>query len=294
MGRIRFLVMDVDGTLTDGKIYMGSQGELAKAFDIKDGAGIFLVLPKLGITPVIITARESKILENRCKELNISELHRGSKDKLKTLNEVLEKYNADLSAVAYAGDDLPDIPCMEAIKKAEGKVLCSADAIPEIKGIADYVSGYKAGEGAIRDCINFLAQENADDVENRVRKAINWILAGDYKDGALPDGSPYTIQEYMTKAEEECVLESHRRHIDIQFMIEGHEEFKNYSTAGLTSAGIYNEEKDAEFWQEGIVTSHSLLVPGSLIVVYANQPHKGAIIHGKAEKVKKLVCKIEA
>lgn len=63
MSRIKFLVMDVDGTLTDGKIYMGGQGELSKAFDIKDGAGIVLELPKMGIIPVIITARESAILE---------------------------------------------------------------------------------------------------------------------------------------------------------------------------------------------------------------------------------------
>ena len=76
---IKFLVMDVDGTLTDGKIYMGSNGEVMKAFNIKDGCGIAMVLPKYGITPVIITARESKILENRCKELNITELHQGSK-----------------------------------------------------------------------------------------------------------------------------------------------------------------------------------------------------------------------
>ena len=107
--------MDVDGTLTDGKIYMGQDGEVAKAFDIKDGAGIFLILPKLDIIPVIITARESRILENRCKELGITELYQNSKDKLKTLTNILSKYGADLSSVAYAGDDLPDIPCMEEI-----------------------------------------------------------------------------------------------------------------------------------------------------------------------------------
>ena len=68
---IKFLVMDVDGTLTDGKIYMGNEGELFKAFDVKDGCGIKDLLPQLGIVPVIITARESKILENRCNELLI-------------------------------------------------------------------------------------------------------------------------------------------------------------------------------------------------------------------------------
>ena len=290
MGNIRFLVMDVDGTLTDGKIYMGPNGELAKAFNIKDGAGLSLVLPELGITPVIITARESSILENRCKELNITRLYQCVKNKLEKLREIVGE---DFCSVAYVGDDLPDVPCMEAVRKAGGAVLAPADAIPEIIALAEYVSGYKAGEGAIRDCINYLAQRNRADQAERIQTAIRWILAGEYKNGALPDGSRYTIQEYMTKPEESCVLETHRRHIDIQYMLEGHEEFKVYSTSCLTSTGCYNEEKDAEYWRDGMVSSHSILAPGSLIVVYNGQPHKGAIVHGRTEKVKKLVCKIE-
>ena len=283
--------MDVDGTLTDGKIYMGQNGELAKAFDIKDGAGICLILPKLGITPVIITARESRILENRCKELNITELHQGVKDKLGRLREIVGE---DLNAVAYAGDDLPDIPCMERIKKAGGVVLAPANAIPPIKALAEYVSGYKAGEGAIRDCINYLAQrDNKDDVKAKVRKVIDWILNGNYKNENPPVGISYVIQEYTTKPECNCVLESHRRHIDIQYMIEGCEVFKNYSIEYLTSTGEYNEDKDAEYWHDGVESSYSILSPGSLIVIYANQPHKGAIACDKAERVKKLVCKIE-
>lgn len=291
MGKIRFLVMDVDGTLTDGKIYMGQDGELIKAFDIKDGAGIYLILPKLGITPVIITARESRILENRCRELNVTELHQGVKDKLGRLRKVVGE---DLSSVAYAGDDLPDIPCMEEVRKAGGAVLAPADAIPQIRALAEYVSGYKAGEGAIRDCINYLVQRNnKDDVEEKVRKAIDWILKRKHTDEVLPIGCSYAIQEYMTKPESDCVLESHRRHIDIQYMMEGCEVFKTYSTIFLTSTGEYDEGKDVEYWQEGLESSNSILVPGSLIVVYAKQPHKGAIARGKAEKVKKLVYKIK-
>ncbi|MCR5739244.1 MAG: HAD-IIIA family hydrolase [Lachnospiraceae bacterium] len=156
MSDIKFLVMDVDGTMTDGKIYMGPTGEMFKAFDIKDGCGIFLVLPKMGIIPVVITARKSEIVERRCEELNISEIHQGSKDKLATLNMVLERYGADLGSVAYMGDDLPDIPCMEAVKCAGGLVLCPADAINEITSIADYVSRFNAGNGAVRDCIEYL------------------------------------------------------------------------------------------------------------------------------------------
>lgn len=72
---IKFLVLDVDGTLTDGKIYMGPDSELFKAFDIKDGCGIAVLLPKLGITPIVITARESRIVAKRCQELGIAEVH---------------------------------------------------------------------------------------------------------------------------------------------------------------------------------------------------------------------------
>ena len=160
MSDIRFLVMDVDGTMTDGKIYMGPDGEVFKAFDIKDGCGIYLILPELNIIPVIITARKSKIVERRCEELNIKEIYQGSKDKLATLNKLLDRYGLDLSSVAYIGDDLPDIPCMEAVKKAGGLVMCPADAIVEIKEIVNYVSKYNAGNGAVRDCISYCSNLN--------------------------------------------------------------------------------------------------------------------------------------
>lgn len=293
MGKIKYFVMDVDGTLTDGKIYMGQNGESFKAFNIKDGAGIALVLPEHGIIPVIITARESRILENRCRELNISEFHQGSQDKFKTLIAILSEYGAGLDSVAYAGDDLPDLPCMEAVKNAGGVVVCPSDAVPEVKMLSEYISGYKAGEGAVRDCINYLIQRDSLCAEERIKQVISWIQAEGYKTGAaLPDGCTYTIQEYMTKPEDECVIESHRNHFDIQYMIEGHEMFKIYTNNCLTSTGEYSEEKDVEFLNGGTVSSQIILVPGSMIIVHNNQPHKGAIIDHRQEKVKKLVCKI--
>lgn len=290
MGKIRYLVMDVDGTLTNGNIYMGQQGELAKAFNIKDGAGIAIVLPKLGIVPVIITARESKILSNRCKEIGIELLHQNVKDKLEKLKEIV---GSDLSIVAYAGDDIPDIPCVEEVRKAGGMVVCPADAIPEIKAMANYISGYKAGYGAIRDCINFLInyEDNDQDNENRIKHVIDCIISGQYCDGYIY-GNPYTIQEYSTKKEVDCVLESHRNHIDIQYIIEGHELIKTYMTSALTSAGMYDLDNDTEFWKNGMVSIESIMVPGSFIVIKNGQPHKGAISYGGVVRVKKLVCKI--
>lgn len=159
---IRFLVMDVDGTLTDGRIYMGQNGELFKAFDIKDGYGIKCLLPQANIVPVIITARQSHIVENRCQELDIKELHQGKMDKYDTLIQILNKYSAKdqteytLKDVAYVGDDLLDLQCMEPIKSAGGKVYCPSDAVEQVRNVANFVAKNKAGYGAVREIIERL------------------------------------------------------------------------------------------------------------------------------------------
>ena len=113
MKHIKLLIIDVDGTLTDGKIYMGENDEIMKAFDVKDGYGIAHILPKLGIVPVIITGRESEIVANRAAELGISEVYQGVFDKLDTLKTVAEKYECSPDNLAYIGDDINDLPCIE-------------------------------------------------------------------------------------------------------------------------------------------------------------------------------------
>lgn len=159
---IRFLVMDVDGTLTDGKIYMGQEGELFKAFDIKDGYGVKCLLPGANIIPVVITARNSKIVENRCREMGVTELHQGKMDKFSTLLQVLKKYSSmdkteyTLANVAYVGDDLLDLQCMIPIKQAGGIVACPKDAVDEVTVVANYAANKNAGNGAVREIINWL------------------------------------------------------------------------------------------------------------------------------------------
>lgn len=153
---IRFLVMDVDGTLTDGKIYMGQDGELFKAFDIKDGYGVKCLLPDANIIPIVITARNSRIVENRCHEMGVTELYQGKMDKYRTLLQILEKYSEldkteyTLANVAYVGDDLLDLQCMKPIKEAGGFVACPNDAVDEVKDIVNYVAFKNAGSGAVR------------------------------------------------------------------------------------------------------------------------------------------------
>lgn len=149
MSKIKLLVMDVDGTLTDGKIYMGNDSEVFKAFDIKDGYAINEMLPAMGIVPIIITGRISKIVENRAKELHITELYQGKHDKLDTLLEVMKKYNCTKENVAYIGDDILDLVCMEQC----GLTACPADAVEEVKRIATYVCKKNGGDGAVREFI---------------------------------------------------------------------------------------------------------------------------------------------
>lgn len=149
--------MDVDGTLTDGKIYMGNDGEMMKAFDIKDGCGIHDILIPAGITPVIITGRSSKILENRCKELGITNLHQGIRNKIEKLLTI----TTDLSVVAYIGDDINDLYCMEPIKEAGGLVGCPADAVQKVVDLADFVSKRNGGNGAVREFIEWIVENNS-------------------------------------------------------------------------------------------------------------------------------------
>lgn len=152
MKNVEFLVMDVDGTLTDGNIYMANTGEACKAFNIKDGCGIHDIAIPAGIKPVIITGRKSGIVLNRCKELGITEIHQGVKDKFQKLLSI----TSDLSKVAYIGDDINDLSCMTSVKKDGGIVGCPRDAVKKVVLLADFVAEHDGGKGAVRDFIEWL------------------------------------------------------------------------------------------------------------------------------------------
>lgn len=155
---ISYLILDVDGTLTDGKIYMSNDGEMFKTFNIKDGYAIKNILPNIreGIVPIVITGRKSKILQNRCKELQITELYQGIDNKLEKLKEIMEGYNIEFSELAYIGDDDNDLECMKAIKDAGGIIGCPCDASKNVISICDYITKKTGGDGAVREFIEFL------------------------------------------------------------------------------------------------------------------------------------------
>ena len=150
--KIKVLVMDVDGTLTDGKIHISDEGEVFKSFNVKDGYGI-ANLYKIDILPVIITGRKSKIVEYRAKELNIKEIYQGVHNKVDKLKYICEKYKISLKEVAYIGDDINDLECM----KICGISACPNDAAEEVLDSVDYICEKKGGEGAVREFINFIS-----------------------------------------------------------------------------------------------------------------------------------------
>lgn len=156
---IKYFVMDVDGTLTDGKIYMGTDGEFVKAFDIKDGCGIHDLLIPSGIVPVIITGRTSQIVRNRCQELGIKALYQGISNKKEKLEEILRQNGDSYADVAYIGDDINDLECMKAVLLKGGLVGCPQDAVKEVKNISSFVSNKNGGAGAVRDFVEWVLKK---------------------------------------------------------------------------------------------------------------------------------------
>lgn len=159
---IKMIVMDVDGTLTDGKIYMGSNGELMKAFDIKDGYAIYDLLRCRGILPVVITGRESEIVNKRCFELGIKEIYQGCLNKSEKMKELAHKNGININSkgiiedCAYIGDDMIDIPGM----MISGVCGCPSDAVKEVKEIADYICTKQGGDGAVREFVEWIINSN--------------------------------------------------------------------------------------------------------------------------------------
>lgn len=158
---IKLLVLDVDGTLTDGKIYMSANGELMKVFNIKDGYALAR-LEKHGIEPVIITGRKSEIVKRRCEELGIKELHQGINEKAICLKEICDKRYISTQQCAYIGDDLNDIDCMMLC----GHKAAPADAMKEVREKVDYVCEACGGDGAVREYCDYLIEKQLKNNKN--------------------------------------------------------------------------------------------------------------------------------
>lgn len=150
--------MDVDGTLTDGGIFIGASGEVMKKFYVRDGYAIKHMLPKMRILPIIITGRKSEIVEKRCQELDIVHLCQGSIDKMVDLRRILAQEQVSLEEMAYIGDDINDLECLRAAALAG----CPSDAVSEVKEIADFIALSPGGHGAVREFIEWMRSNEKD------------------------------------------------------------------------------------------------------------------------------------
>jgi len=149
--KIKLLLLDVDGVLTDGRLYYGNSGEELKAFDIQDGLGIKL-LQSAGIKVGIITGRSSDLVKRRAKELSIDPVIQGREDKLTALNELLKDMNFNLEEIAFVGDDLPDLAVVRrvglGITPANGNHILASQALWQTKK--------SGGNGAVREVAELI------------------------------------------------------------------------------------------------------------------------------------------
>ncbi|MGH1440993.1 MAG: 3-deoxy-manno-octulosonate-8-phosphatase KdsC [Cellvibrionaceae bacterium] len=154
---IKLLVLDVDGVLTDGRLYFTNSGDELKAFNSLDGHGIKM-LQKSGVAVAIITGRTSHIVETRAKALGIKHLIQGREDKLSALEELRAVLPLEYDNIAHMGDDYPDLPLIRKL----GLGITVADGHWVIKQHADWQSQYNGGEGAVREACDLimLAQDN--------------------------------------------------------------------------------------------------------------------------------------
>jgi 3-deoxy-D-manno-octulosonate 8-phosphate phosphatase (KDO 8-P phosphatase) len=167
---VKMIVMDVDGTLTDGSIFVLPDGEEVKAYNVKDGLGILLA-QLAGIKTAIITGKTSKSLEMRAKKLRVDELHQGVLDKKPVLEAILKKHHLTAEEVAYIGDDIGDLEVIRSV----GLAAAVADAHPAIKKHCHFICRQSGGHGAVRELIEFILESQGKwgIVEEKVKDLFN-------------------------------------------------------------------------------------------------------------------------
>ncbi len=168
--KIKLIIMDVDGTLSDGRFFVLPDGKVIKSFDVKDGAGI-IFLGLAGIKTAIITGKSSEVVRNRAAELQIDDYYEGISNKAIPFFELLEKYDLKKDEVAYIGDDIGDAEVMGMV----GFSAAVGDAHPLIKRISHYIAKRYGGRGAVREVIDFIldVQEKWPEIFTKLKKEEN-------------------------------------------------------------------------------------------------------------------------
>lgn len=168
--KVKMIIMDVDGTLTDGNLLVMPDGEELKSYNVKDGLGILLA-HLAGLKTGIITGKISKSLERRAAKLQIFEIYQGVLDKKRVLEEIVERNSLHLEEVAYIGDDLGDIEVIKSV----GLAGAVADAHPVVKEHSHFICKNSGGKGAVREFIEFILESQGkwELVETKIKDLSN-------------------------------------------------------------------------------------------------------------------------
>lgn len=164
--KIKYVFLDVDGVLTDGKIIVGSDNTEYKNFDVKDGVAIFIA-QNMGINFAILSGRYSEVINIRARELKINIVYQDLKKKIDAYEEIKRNYKIKDEEICFFGDDLIDIPPM----KKCGFSVAPSDACAEVKEISDYVCKNKGGDGCVREFIEILLK-----AKGIWEKSITWYI----------------------------------------------------------------------------------------------------------------------
>jgi 3-deoxy-D-manno-octulosonate 8-phosphate phosphatase (KDO 8-P phosphatase) len=149
--KIRLVIFDVDGVMTDGRITIDDKKRESKSFDVRDGHGVKMLI-RTGVKTAIVTGRSSKVVRHRAKELGIHHVHQGAVGKSEIVRLLLSETGIGPQEAAFMGDDLVDIPAMKAV----GLAVAPSDAVPEVIAFAHIVTGRPGGYGAVRELCEFI------------------------------------------------------------------------------------------------------------------------------------------
>ena len=149
--KVRLLILDVDGVLTDGRIVMDERGVESKFFDVRDGHGLKLLM-RADIQVVFLSGRHSEATRHQASELGISKVYQDIHNKMDVYQQILEEEGLGDDDVGYVGDDVVDLPVL----KRAGFAAVVADSVDDIKPFADYISEKPGGRGAVREVVEFI------------------------------------------------------------------------------------------------------------------------------------------
>ena len=155
--KIKVLVLDVDGVLTDGRMIYGTYGDELKNFNVNDGLGIML-MKRAGVKCVILTAKGSRVVRKRAKELKVDKVYRDLHYKIEALDKIKKKFKVDNNEICFIGDDVIDIPVLKRI----GLAIAPPNAMKEVKAVVHFITKKSGGYGAVREVCDFLLKARGD------------------------------------------------------------------------------------------------------------------------------------